>query len=155
LINSSRELDPDVPSPGQFDHVITAVPKGNGLIWLDSTAEVAQFGHIFSVLSAKQALVVYPTNPAALVSTPDLQPQGVETFTAKGKIDEAGTLNARMERTSSADDIEVLLRSAFRRTPLPQWKDLVDRISHASGFAGDVSNVDVSPPERIDQPFTI
>jgi len=23
LINSSRKLDPDVPSPSQFDHVIT------------------------------------------------------------------------------------------------------------------------------------
>ncbi len=26
LINSSREIDPDVPSPSQFDHVITVVP---------------------------------------------------------------------------------------------------------------------------------
>ncbi len=26
LINSSRKLDPDVPSPSQFDHVITLLP---------------------------------------------------------------------------------------------------------------------------------
>ena len=29
LINSSRKLDPDVPSPSQFDHVITMLPPGN------------------------------------------------------------------------------------------------------------------------------
>ena len=28
LINSSRKLDPDVPSPSQFDHVITMLPIG-------------------------------------------------------------------------------------------------------------------------------
>ena len=26
LINSSREIDPELPSPGQFDHVIAAIP---------------------------------------------------------------------------------------------------------------------------------
>src|ERR1017187_6075468 len=30
LINSSRKLDPDVPSPSQFDHVITLLPLGSG-----------------------------------------------------------------------------------------------------------------------------
>ena len=30
LINSSRKLDPDVPSPSQFDHVITMLPMGPG-----------------------------------------------------------------------------------------------------------------------------
>jgi hypothetical protein len=31
LISSSRQVDPDVPSPGQFDHVITVVPRPSGL----------------------------------------------------------------------------------------------------------------------------
>src|SRR6202162_6349874 len=36
LINSSRKLDVDVPSPAQFDHVITAAHIGSGtaLTWL-------------------------------------------------------------------------------------------------------------------------
>jgi transglutaminase-like putative cysteine protease len=40
LISTSREVDADVPSPGQFDHVITAVPTEGGVVWLDTTAEV-------------------------------------------------------------------------------------------------------------------
>jgi transglutaminase-like putative cysteine protease len=46
LINSCRKLDPDVPSPSQFDHEITAVRLGKGedFTWLDITAEVAPYG---------------------------------------------------------------------------------------------------------------
>jgi transglutaminase-like putative cysteine protease len=43
LINTFHELDLEVPSPAQFDHVITAVPHGDGFIWMDTTAEVAPF----------------------------------------------------------------------------------------------------------------
>jgi hypothetical protein len=51
LINSSRKLDPDVPSPSQFDHVITMLPTGKAgeqgdkkeEVWMDTTAEVAPF----------------------------------------------------------------------------------------------------------------
>ena len=39
LINSSRKLDPDLPSPAQFDHVITAIQLGKETLWVDTTAE--------------------------------------------------------------------------------------------------------------------
>ena len=42
LISTFRELDPDVPSPAQFNHEITAVELGDELTWLDTTTEVAQ-----------------------------------------------------------------------------------------------------------------
>jgi len=34
----------------------------------------------------------------------------------------------------------------FGGRPQLQWKDLIQQISYASGFAGDVSEVTVSPP---------
>src|SRR5271156_170099 len=43
LINSTRKLDPDVPSPSQFDHVITMLPMGKEEVWMDTTSEVAPF----------------------------------------------------------------------------------------------------------------
>src|ERR1035438_6359654 len=63
LINSSRKLDPDVPSPSQFDHVITMLPigAGNGKkeeVWMDTTAEVAPFRLLAYSLRRKQALVI-------------------------------------------------------------------------------------------------
>src|ERR1700674_2802196 len=55
LIDSSRKLDPDVPSPAQFDHVITAVRLGRGLTWVDTTPEVTPFGLILYQLRNKEA----------------------------------------------------------------------------------------------------
>lgn len=154
LINSMRQLDPDVPSPAQFDHVITAVPHGTSYLWLDSTAEVAPFGYLISVLDNKPSLVIPDGKPPALVTTP-AQPatRALQTFKLDAKLDESGTLKGTIERSVSGDDREVLIRSAFRRTPLTQWKDLVQQISYASGFSGDVNDVTASTPEETDEPF--
>src|SRR5581483_137479 len=62
LINSSRKLDPDVPSPSQFDHVITMLPLGGQEVWMDTTAEVAPFRLLAYTLRKKQALVIPPAS---------------------------------------------------------------------------------------------
>jgi transglutaminase-like putative cysteine protease len=51
LINSSRKIDSDIPSPAAFDHVITLFPQGNKPVWLDTTAEVAPYGASLPVYS--------------------------------------------------------------------------------------------------------
>ncbi len=56
LISTSREVDGDVPSPGQFDHVITVVPREGGLVWLDTTTEVGPYQYLASPLRDKHAL---------------------------------------------------------------------------------------------------
>src|SRR5581483_11582883 len=43
LINSNRKLDVFVPSPSQFDHVISLVPLAKEEVWMDTTTEVAPF----------------------------------------------------------------------------------------------------------------
>src|SRR5271155_2727843 len=58
LINSSRKLDPDVPSPSQFDHVITMLPLGHEEVWMDTTSEVAPFRLLAFSLRNKLALVI-------------------------------------------------------------------------------------------------
>ena len=63
LIHGQRKLDPGVPSPAQFNHVITVVPSGGQFIWLDATPEVAPYGLLLLALRYKQALVI-PSNAA-------------------------------------------------------------------------------------------
>src|SRR5258708_33241729 len=58
LINSSRKLDPDIPSPSQFDHVFTLLPLGKDEIWMDSTTEVAPFPLLSAALRKQQALII-------------------------------------------------------------------------------------------------
>lgn len=153
LINASRKTDPDVPSPAQFDHVITAVPRGDQYIWLDTTPEVAPFGFLLSVIRDKESLVIPEGKTPVMVKTPADPPFPTSySFRVEGKLSDAGTLDAKIARTLRGD-FEILLRAAFRRVPQPQWKDLVQTVSYSSGFAGTVSNIDVSAPETTEVPF--
>ena len=49
LLNPSpyERVDVEIPSLGQFSHVITAVPRNDGkYIWLDTTSEVCSYGNL-------------------------------------------------------------------------------------------------------------
>jgi len=154
LIGSSHELDPDLPSPGQFDHLITAVQLGDQLTWLDSTPEVGPFAYLVSVLRGKKALLAAGDKPPALITTPPDPPtRAVQTFRIVGKLSDSGILQAKIERTLQGDDGEVLIRTVFRRMPVPQWTNLVQQLSYQISFAGEVSEVTASSPEKTDEPF--
>jgi len=154
LISSSHDIDLDVPSPGQFDHVIGAVPQGTSFLWFDTTTEVAPYAYLVRPLRDKRALMIPEDKPVTMVTTPaDPPSKASQTFKISAKLDDTGTLTGKIERTVQGDDSEVLLRSAFRRVPMPQWKDLIQQISYASNFSGDVSEVTASLPEKTDEPF--
>jgi len=154
LISTRHEIDPDVPSPAQFDHVISVVPQGGSFLWLDTTPEVAPFAYLLSSLRGKQALVIPDDKPPTLATTPEDSPsKALQTFHAKTKLSDTGTLEGKVERTLEGDDFEVLFRSAFRHVPLPNWQQLAQQLSLASGFTGDVSEVTAGSPERTDEPF--
>ncbi len=152
LISTSHALDPDIPSPAQFDHVISVIPQGKDFIWLDTTTEVGPFGYLLPVLRDKQAMIIGGDKPVVLVRTPADPPfQNFIKFSVDGKLSVEGTMDAKMEYSSRGDD-EVLLRSVFRRVPQTQWTELVQRISMGLGFGGTVSDVNVSSPEDTSSP---
>jgi tetratricopeptide (TPR) repeat protein len=153
LINSSRVVDLDVPSPAQFDHVITVVPQGKEIIWLDTTTEVGPFGYLIPQLRDKRALIMSPDKPSAFEVTP-LDPPFRESWIFKidAKLDDSGTLEGKVEQTIRGD-MEVPVRTALRSLPRAEWKDLIQQISYGTGFAGEVSNVTSSPPELTETPL--
>ena len=111
LINASRKLDPDVPSPAQFNHVITVVANGGQNIWLDTTPEVSPYGLLLLQLRDKQALVIPSNRPAVLMTTPANPPTpSWQEFSMEGKLDSEGTFTGHAEQ-SYAGDVEVMLRS--------------------------------------------
>src|ERR1700719_2893379 len=154
LINSSRKLDPEVPSPAQFDHVITAVPQGKDLLWLDSTEEVAPAGYLVPVLRDKQALAIPDTGAGQLVRTP-ADPPFASSFIFKidGKIGSDSALGAKID-SSFRGDVEYAFRAAFRSVSQSRWKDVAEAIAHAWSFSGTVSDVEVGSPEATDRPFS-
>jgi len=153
LINSSRKLDVDVPSPAQFDHVITAARLGTGLTWLDTTPEVTPFGLILYQLRNKQAVLASEDSEGGLQRTPADSP--VKTFmhfTLDGKFTEFGALDATLEVTAQGDR-DWPMRASFRRFSQAQWKDFVKALSASWGLPGDVDDVQLDPIEDTSKPF--
>lgn len=156
LVSTTQQLDPLVPTPGQVNHVISVIPQKGGYLWLDTTTEVAPLGYLLTPLRDKPALVIPGDRPATFVTTPSNPPMKfLMTFHADAELHDTGILESTMERAVQGDESEVVLRTGFRNTPLPQWKDLAQQVSYASGFAGTVSEVTASPPEATHEPFRI
>lgn len=144
-----------MPSPGQFNHVITYVPHGDKPLWLDTTPEVAPFGLLTANLRDKQALVIARDKPAELKRTPANPPfPSSQSFAIEGTLDINGTFQGHVRQTLRGD-VEVVYRYRFRQVSAAQWKDLVQLISGAMGFSGEVSNVSATPADDTSQPFEL
>jgi tetratricopeptide (TPR) repeat protein len=155
LINSGRKVDQDIPSPSHFDHMITVVSQGANFLWLDTTPEVAPFGLLTANLRDNQALIIPDNGPAQILKTPADPPfPSMISFHFTGKISDDGVMDARAE-AEVRGDLEVTLRAAFRQTPQPQWKDIVQAIARAWTFAGTVSDVTISSPEATESAFSL
>ena len=157
LINSARKLDTDVPSPSQFDHVITMLPMGKEEVWMDTTSEVAPFRLLAYTLRKKQALMIPPAELIHLVPHLEETPEGIpgpnrEVAEIDGKINEIGKLDAHVHYTFQGDE-ELSLRSVFRRVPQAQWQRVVESVNAALG--GDVTNLKVSDPAATRDAFTV
>ena len=155
LIHHDMKLDPDVPSPAQFDHVITAarLGKDKDFTWLDSTTEVAPFGLIMYSLRNKQALLATDDSTAGLHRTPAESPvKNTEVLAIDGKVSETGALDATVDLTATGDS-DYPLRMEFRSLPQPNWERLVTLLSTAWNFSGDVSGIEVSSLEDTTHPF--
>jgi tetratricopeptide (TPR) repeat protein len=155
LINPTLKIDPEVPSPLQFDHVITALPQQNGFLFLDTTPEVAPFGFLIAGLRDKQALVIPDSGSAQLVQTPADPPfKSFLTFQADGALDDSGTLVSKMQITLRGD-VELAYRLTMRQAAQHQWNEILQHVSSNLGFGGTVSDGTVSPPDATEVPFHI
>jgi tetratricopeptide (TPR) repeat protein len=155
LINSSRKLDPDVPSPSQFDHVITLLPMAapNGEVWMDTTSEVAPFRLLAFSLRDKLALVIPARGTPHLEETPaDTPMPDSELSEVDGKINDIGKLEAHVHYTFRGDE-ELMLRSIFRRVPEANWQRVVENVN--AGMGGEITNLKISDPAATREAFTM
>lgn len=154
LINTDAKIDPEFPSPSQFNHVITLTAAGDKDVWVDTTTEVAPFQLLIATLRNKQGLVVDAVKPR-LQLTPANPPmkslvlQDVEATLASG-----GKLDAHV-RITVRGDFELLMRSIFRGTPPAQWDEFLKGLTDSQGGKGDIANTKVSDPAALHDPFTV
>jgi len=155
LMNSSRKLDADMPSPGQFDHVITAIPLGNETLWADTTAEVAPAGLLAPPLRNKKALMIPTAGPARLETTPAAPPfLSSELVTIEGAVDDIGKITAHTHMVLRGDS-ELYMRIMFRRTPRSNWKDLGRILGIVGGLSGEVTDIKTTDLTDLSKPFEI
>jgi hypothetical protein len=156
LIGSKTKLDPDVPSPSQFDHVITRVPVDGKEIWLDSTPGVAPFRMLQASLRDKQALAIPPEGPAVLVWTPsDIPFATFDRTNLAGSVSATGEFTAHVT-TTSRGDTEMILRYAMRRMPSSHWKDIFDYMLQRANMRGaEITNLKASDPSAPEEPLTV
>ena len=153
LIPSVRRLDPDLPSPAQFDRVLTVVFQKGKLIWMDPDAEVAPFRFLPASLRGKSAFVLSGNGFGEIVETPRDPPfASTQQVQVECKVSELGKLSGAI-RYSLRGDTEFVLRTAFRRAPQPQWNELAQTILTLDGLRGDVAGVTTSDPLDTEKPF--
>ena len=154
LINMGAKIDPEFPSPSQFNHVITLAAADGKDVWVDTTSEVAPFQLLLSDLRNKQGLVVDAAKPR-LQQTPANPPmkslmlQDIDaTLASDGKLD------AHLRMTLRGD-VELLMRTVFRSAPPAQWKEVLEGFVKGHGNAGEIANWKVSDPAALRDPFSI
>ena len=155
LMNSARKIDVDMPSPGQFDHVISAIPIGSETLWADTTAEIAPVGLLSPRLRNKKALMIPTSGPARLETTPAEPPfLSSEQVTVEGTVDDLGKLTAHAKLVLKGDS-EMFMRFMFRRTPKSNWKSLGFYLGMAGGIQGEVTDIKATDPADLQKPFEV
>ncbi len=155
LISTERKLDPDVPSPSQFNHVITMVPLGKEEIWMDTTTEVAPFRLLAYTIRKKMALVIPQEGAPHLEETPaDPPTPNMQAQNVEGKINDFGKLEAHVKYVTRGD-VELFARTIFRRVPSTKWPLVLKETNNMMGLDGEISDVKVSDPAATHDPFQL
>ena len=153
LISTEGDVDSTVPSPQQFDHVISFVARGADTVWLDATPGLAPFGFLLHGLRNRLALVVSQDSAARLMRTPAVTPfQSFERVEVSGKMTPAGNVSTAWRFTMRGDQ-EVLFREVFRQLPHDQQPQLANRMLSDLDLAGRASAVEVATPTATADPF--
>ncbi|HEX9725833.1 MAG TPA: tetratricopeptide repeat protein [Vicinamibacteria bacterium] len=159
LINSFRsDLWDDVPSPQQFDHVISVLRMGaqpSEWLWLDATNPFGGPGHLAPQLRDKRALLIEPSGESVVVRTP-VDPPFVprEEVTLTGTLSPEGVLKGRLA-WSFRSDAEFALRAFFGALSQENRIPAVKEVLGSDWGEVTLNNVTISDPLNIAAPFRV
>jgi len=142
FVNHSRvEIREDLPSPGQFNDLIVAVPQANGgYLWLDPAAETSAWGYLPPEEQGTKALVVKPDG-GEIVNIPLLPPEENRSL-ASMKLDLApdGGLSGMVISQCTGFPDQMARRMLKDKTPQELEKffqEAANRISQGTELVSD------------------
>ncbi|HEX9692945.1 MAG TPA: DUF3857 and transglutaminase domain-containing protein [Gemmatimonadales bacterium] len=154
LVNSWRAVTDEIPSPGQFNHVITRVEVDGDVYWLDTTTEVAPLGFLTANLRGARGLAV-AAGGGTIVAIPVDPPFPNEyRFELHGELNAAGRLTAHVHQEYRGDT-EIVLRSVLRRASNEEREAFAHQWGDILGFRGRAENVTTSDPSATRDPLSI
>lgn len=139
LISGDVLLNERVPSPGQFDHVVSVRTEGVPAqwLWMDTTSGVLPPGALLAQYREKKALLATSAAPATQSYVVD-SPMGLPTPTQasieiQGSISERTGLTAKSTRRL-VGDFEYVLRFAIRAASQQQRLELAKALALEDGL---------------------
>lgn len=127
LLSASGGIDSLLPSARQFDHMIAAVERPGGYLFLDLTADEIPVGQLPQAEYGEFALIVHPDGRGEAVSLPlDSASANGATDSLVGTLSPEGVFTGRMT-TTLAGRTQEGLRQALSHNITAQQKDAFAR----------------------------
>ena len=161
LVNAMDDIDTDMPTPHQFDHVITLVALSGHEYSLDPTTGVGPFGYLLPQLRGKSALVAAADVASGLRNTPEALPEPtLYKIGYEGTMTEDRNLDVKLS-LDTRGDLEVLLRLAFLQVPPAQMASMIQNIGKSAVPAQtqqndmSISDLKAGDPTKTRDPFHV
>ena len=152
LINTDHQINTSLPSPGQFNHCIAAVPLENNYIFLDTTAEVCSFGDLPPGDQNRDVLII-KEGMTELVKTPIYAPEdNLCQRDIEIDLKKDGSINSEVKiKTSGFFDF--IYRASFRYLrPVERRKRLAEDLNRVCPGA-NLQEFKISSLTNLDQPI--
>jgi TonB family protein len=144
LINSKADIDPDVPTPLQFDHAITFISLNGTEYWLDPTIGVGPFGYLLPQLRGERALLASADGKYGLRRTPsDLPYSVVYQFNIEGSASDSKDVDIKLS-LDTRSDLEVLLRIGFMHMSPGQLTTVMQNMQKGANTGAGTGNLTFS-----------
>ena len=145
-------IEPEVPVPAQFDHVISVVPIDNELVWMDTTLEFAPLGLLVNSLRGKKAVLIEPgATRLAEISENSPVPTQLRLVTT-GKLDASGKLTLD-DDLAVRGWLEVLYRKIFRSGNQQAVSNVVKILAQGQVEGAAADDPKSSDPADLTKPF--
>ena len=150
-----QHIDPELPSLGQFSHLIAAIPRENGgYIWLDPTADTCSYGDLPARNRGRKGFVIRSERGEFVdipISTPESNRLVVDTEIA---LTEDGTVRGTMQ-IDTLGQYNIEARLEYKQVSPSAWKDTL-AVGLSKQFPGvRVDAVQISDLEDLNVPVQL
>jgi len=127
LLSSSGGIERDLPSVNAFDHMIAAVQRPTGYLFLDLTSELTPFGSLPPAEQGEFGLVVHADGRGEEVTFPaDSIPVNRDASTLTGDLSPEGVFNGRFTHVATGDQ-QYSMRRTFANAMGPDERERLKR----------------------------